>query len=351
VTVLRSASAARHAAPPAIRPATTDDLIACAHVWRDALADYLARLNQPVMLGDLEPVRRLLAHLLATDPDMFLVATRAPDAGVTVRDAIGANGERIVGFGSATVRGRSWFLAMLFVAPDEQASGLGARLLERTFPPGRRPASRGADGPDAADGWTFGTVTDSAQPISNALYARLGLVPRVPMLHLAGEVRRPSGLPRLPTGMDGVPFDELVADDDSGRIRSSLEVAIGELDRELLGYEHPQDHAFLRTEKRLGVLYRDRDGLVAGYGYTSRLGRVGPVAVRDPRLLPAVLGHLLHVVRPAGAFSTWVPGAAGDAVSVLLDAGLRLELFPALHCWDRPSVDDTRYVPITMALL
>jgi GNAT superfamily N-acetyltransferase len=353
VTVSRPASVGRRAAPPAIRAATPDDLVACAHVWRDGLADYLGRLNQPVMLGDLEPVRRLLAHLLATDPARFWVATRPQgDGGLPGRDTAGANGERIVGFGSATVRGTSWFLAMLFVAPGEQARGLGAQLLDRTLPPGRRPAHAGApDGTDTGDGWTFGTVTDSVQPISNALYARLGLVPRVPMLHLAGEIRRPSAFPALPEGMDGVRFDDLVADDDSGRVASSLEAAVADLDRELLGYDHPQDHGYLRAEKRLGVLYRDRDGFVAGYGYTSRVGRLGPVAVRDRDLLPAVLGHLLGVVRPTGAFSTWVPGAAGDAVSVLLEAGLRLEPFPALHCWDRPSVDDSRYIPITMALL
>ena len=35
--------------------------------------------------------------------------------------------ERIVGFVSATIRGDVWFLAMLFVHPEEQAAGLGRR--------------------------------------------------------------------------------------------------------------------------------------------------------------------------------------------------------------------------------
>ena len=54
---------------------------------------------------------------------------------------------------------------------------------------------------------------------------------------------------------------------------------------------------------------------------------------------------------PAGAFSAWVPGAAGAAVATLLAAGLRLEDFPALVCWDRPFADFERYVPITLAVL
>jgi GNAT superfamily N-acetyltransferase len=337
---------------PTLRLAHADDLPACTHVWRRALAEYLLRLNQPDVLTDLDPIRRLLAHLLSTDPARFWVATRpaASGRGSPRAETIGHDGERVVGFASANVRGTAWFLAMLFVDPPEQGRGLGAALFEQTLPPGRRPAAGPAS--RGTDGWTFGTATDSVQPISNALYARLGLVPRVPMLHLAGEVRRPSAFPPLPDGMDGIRFDALVdapgADPD---VESRLAAAIADVDRELLGYAHPEDHAYLARESRIGVLYRDRAGYVAGYGYTSRVGRVGPVAALDRALLPALLGHLLGVVRPAGAFSTWVPGAAGDVVSASLAAGLRLEPFPALHCWDRPSVDDTRYIPITLALL
>lgn len=360
MTVPRIVRSRRLAGPrPVLRPAELDDLVACTHVWRSSLADYLLRLNQPDVLTDLEPVRRLLTHLLTTDPASFWVATRDADGpnGYAPPERRGARGEPIVGFASANVRGRAWFLAMLFVEPGDQARGLGSALLERTLPAGHRPAGMAPAG-QADDGWTFGTATDSAQPISNALYARLGLVPRVPMLHLAGEVRRAPAFPALPDGMEAIRFDELTGDDGttndderSGEGRRQLDAAVAEIDQELLGYEHPEDHAYLRRENRVGFAYRDRSGFLAGYGYTSRLGRVGPVAVRDPGLQPAVLGHLLGAIRPAGAFSTWVPGVAGGSVSALLRAGLRLEPFPALHCWDRPSVDDTRYVPITLALL
>ena len=53
----------------------------------------------------------------------------------------------------------------------------------------------------------------------------------------------------------------------------------------------------------------------------------------------------------AGAFSAWIPGSASGALAVLLEAGLRLEDFPALVCWDRPFADFERYVPITLAVL
>ena len=64
-------------------------------------------------------------------------------------------------FVSARVRDSHWFLSMLFVLPDEQATGVGRLLLERVLP-------------SADSGMTLATATDSAQPISNALYSRTG---------------------------------------------------------------------------------------------------------------------------------------------------------------------------------
>ena len=38
-------------------------------------------------------------------------------------------------------------------------------------------------------------------------------------------------------------------------------------------------------------------------------------------------------------------------VQLLLAAGLRLEPFPILMCWDEPVTDYTRYLPISPGLL
>ena len=93
------------------------DLDGCTRIWRRGIEDYQGRLNQPAMPDDLAPLRRLLAHLLTTDPDRFWVAVR------TRRD-----GDRpVVGFASASLREGLWFLAMLFVRPGVQADGIGRR--------------------------------------------------------------------------------------------------------------------------------------------------------------------------------------------------------------------------------
>jgi ribosomal protein S18 acetylase RimI-like enzyme len=309
--------------PVAIRPATRADLTACTYIWSAGLGDYLTRLNQPWFAGDLEPLERLLAHFLATDPSLFLVATTPS------RESPG--GERIVAFGSATVREDVWFLAMLFVHPEFQRRGIGRDLFLRLLP-------------DSSAGFARGTATDSVQPMSNGLYARFGLVPRQPVLNLVGYVERPDAFPPLPDGTRAEQpstAQELARADDE----------TAALDRLVLGRERPADHAFVRTDGRLPFVFRRSDGAAVGYAYIAKSGRFGPVAARDPALLAPIVGHLLRAVRPPGAYASWIPGAAGELVVALLQAGLRVEGFPTLLLWDRPIGDFSRYVPINLALL
>ncbi len=317
------------------RPATVDDLTACERVWRDGLNDYLVRLGQLAVPEDNPGLRRLHAHALATDPDGFRVATR---------DA------RVVAFGSALRRGAVWFLSMLFVEPAEQARGVGRRLLGELLP----------DGPGTA---ILATATDSAQPVSNGLYASLGIVPRMPLLNLVGRPHHGWVAPPLPAGVTAAPLPDAGAADaaatGAGAVAAGAEglagvglaAEVARLDREVLGFEHPEDHAFARLERPAAFAYRDGSGRLVGYGYTSEVGRIGPVAVRDEALLAPVVGHLLAAVRPRGASAIWLPGAAGPAVGMALGAGLRLEDFPLLVCWTEAFADFSRYVPISPGLL
>ena len=314
---------------PDLRPARPDELMTCAAIWRVSINDYIERLNQPAIPDDLRPIAAVFAHLQATDPERFVVATRP------VADAPG--GERVIGFASAVVRGRLWHLAMLFILPEEQGVGLGRTLLERVLPP-------------AEAGLHLATAIDSAQPVSNALYIRYGMLPRVPVLHLIGELRHPEALPELPAGVSATPFESIAAGPPDGPGQRELSAAVDGIDREVLGYEHPQDHDYLRAGGRRGFLYRDVGGTPLGYGYGSEVGRVGPVAVLRPDLLGPVLGHLLLAVRPRGAYAAWIPGTATDALTTLLAAGLRIDEFPILFCWDRPLIDYTRYLPSSPAL-
>ena len=322
-------SGARAANAVSYRPVRTDELAACAEVWRDGINDYTRRLNQPDVPPETASLLRLYAHLQSTDPERFVVAT------MPATEAGGA--ERIVAFAAALMRERLWFLSMLFVRPGLQGAGLGRALLARVGP---------ADG----EASFRATATDSAQPISNALYASAGIVPRIPLLNLIGLPQHPNAFGSLPSGIVSTAFVDL-ADGPGGEGHRRLAEAVDTLDREVLGVAHPADHRFLRQESRTGWLYHGPDGTAVAYGYATEAGRIGPVAVRDPELLAPILGHLSNAVTPRGAFALWLPGTADRAVVPALQAGFRLDQFPVLLCWDRPFADLTRYLPISPGLL
>ena len=248
-----------------------------------------------------------------------------------------AGGKRIVAFAAAVMRERLWFLSMLFVRPGLQGAGLGRALLARVAPAEGEASFRA-------------TATDSAQPISNALYASAGIVPRIPLLNFIGLPQDPAAFGTLPSGIVPTAFAQLVGEP-GGEGHRRLAGAVDALDREVLGVAHPADHRFLRQENRTGWLYRGPDGATEGYGYASEAGRIGPVAVRDPALLAPILGHLTSAVIPRGAFALWLPGTADRAVVPALRSGFRLDQFPVLLCWDQPFADLTRYLPISPGLL
>jgi GNAT superfamily N-acetyltransferase len=308
------------------RLANEADLPDCGRLHRIAIDDYTMRMGFPPSPPENPGLLRLHAHTLATDPPRFQVAERAGrDGSVTV-----------VAFGSAVERGPFWFLSMLFVDPAEQARGLGRELLQRILPPEA-----------ARAGMQLATCTDSAQPISNGLYATFGMVPRMPFLNLLGRPREGWTPPPLPAGVTAERA-EPAAD---GRLAAADQAELDALDLELNGWSHPQDHAFDLRERPWLFRYRDAGGRLLGYGYTSEVGRTGPVAVREEALLLPVLAHLLTAVIPRGASSVWLGGHASEPVAALIRAGLRLEGFPILACWSAPYADFTRYVPTSPGLI
>ena len=260
----------------------------------------------------------------------------------------------MVGFGSAYVRGSTWFLAALMVAPGVQASGVGSALMDRTqaardVAPGE--AVPGPDDPMDSGITAWGMSTDALQPISNALYARRGIIARVPAWRMTGEVRRWSAFPPVPASMRLVPFEAEVDAEAPGGPRPVAEL-VAELDRELLGYEHPQDHGWMRNEGRLGFLLVDRvTGAPQGYAYGAGSGRVGPVAALDPSLHAVLLGVAIRETPVIGPVAVWILGSADAATRVLLEAGLRYDGAPGLFCWSTDDHPFRRYLPAAMAII
>jgi GNAT superfamily N-acetyltransferase len=361
--------------PIGYRPPRRSELADCALIWYSAVDDYMARLNRPLPPPYLDPLLALLEHLLVTDPERFLVAVRPAPPGTTT-----GRPERVVGFGIAVQREHVWFLSQLYVLPEEQRQGIGRAILTQIMPSlaqAPRPDEATATTPSQHDragrrDGVLATCTDSAQPASNGLYARYGIVPRVPVFNLVGQPADPSPLPALPSGIDPVAMDRhgpraaRVASIRAGSVEleraapdlaepdwpiDCIDRAVDSIDRAILGYAHAVDHAHLRATGRTGFVYMTAAGEPLGYGYSSEVGRFGPVATLDQTLTAPVIGHLMTAIKPRGATSAWVPGANDRALVALLRAGLRIEGFPAQLCWTRPFAAFDRYVPASLALL
>jgi len=217
-------------------------------------------------------------HLLEHDAERCVVAERdgAP-----------------VAYASAWARGDAWFLASLFVRPDAQADGVGNALLDAVW--GDFPHRR--------------TLTDAIQPVSNALYARRGLVPAAPVLAFSGRprVRDPTELGPTSQGTDAT---------------ADLHV----VDETAYGFDRALDHAYWATIARRTVWRRDGDP--AAYSYAFPNGPIGPVAGLTPADAAAALTS--ELARATGDVIVRVPGPARALVQAALAAGLRFGPTPGL---------------------
>ena len=315
--------------PYVLRPAAQDDVSACVDVFHRSSEALMASRRETIPPRNSPPIARLFEHLIETGPVHAWVAVA---------------GGSIVGFALAHRRGDRWFLGFLFVLEAWQRGGMGRALLEQVLPADR-------------DRCTLGVCAEAIQPVSTGLYARFGMVPRMPVYLLAGELR-PDALGRDPDRLSVTPLSAL---DDAPRElgggspfgpRALGRVAA--LDRELLGIERTEDHRFWRATGRLGLLFHgpgDADGAALGYGYVQPSGRLGPILVREPSLLTPALAELTDAVVPPGAWQAIVPGVAAHALVPLLAGGLRIEGGPAVYAsdWAGPPFD--RYLPMNFALV
>lgn len=290
------------------RPATAEDLVATYEVFVAAANDLRARSGRPPI--DDTPQRRGWAipfrrHVLANDGAGFHVAE---DDG------------RVVGFGIATVRERVWYLAALHVLPAYQARGVGREVLRRCL----------AAAPPRS---VRIVISESSQPVSNALYAKHGMYQWAPLLHVEGPIPARLDAPRLDQ-------ETLRADDEA-----MLET-LDTIDRDVLGVARTVDHRYWLAQPGVaGLLFR-RGAEVSGYAYASDAGKVGPVAVRSPRDVPPVLAASLASAAERGArvASLVVPGHCRSAVAYLLENGSRFGESINLLLASRPFGRMDRYL-------
>jgi GNAT superfamily N-acetyltransferase len=277
------------------------DLEVLGEVFYEADDELNMRRGLPKTPRNPMPLLRLFDHIVQGSPQRGWLAERDG---------------RIEGFGIAAQRGEMTFLAFLFVRPDAQASGIGRALLERAM----------------ANSEYRAVCIGAIQPISAALYAQYGMVPRVPLFMFSGKPN--TRLRALPKNLELGPV--------------SLE-AVADLDQDVTGLTRPGDHsAWEKWDRERVGLYRK--GELVGYGYVQSVGRLGPVIVRESEHLLPFVGALMDHLPDVETWLLNVPGPAAETFQALLRAGLRLEGPPVVYCATELRIDHSRYVPSTFAL-
>ncbi|NUT15831.1 MAG: GNAT family N-acetyltransferase [Cupriavidus sp.] len=290
-------------------------------VVRPASAGELARAEELVTssINDLTVRHGFGPIATSRSPDFQVFCLQDDPRGVWLAEE---NGE-IVGFALSWVCGRLWFLAELFVAPGRQGQGIGNELLDRTM---QHASESGAT--------EKSLITFAFNVVSQGLYVRHGLFPRVP-IHLC-SAERESLVPHVQdSALRATPIQSTAAD---------LEM-LRQLDVATLGVSREKHHRYLLRDPRMKGVFLEDGGERVGYAYIAATGHIGPLAVMHAHAMPEAFRAALAMAVAGNAkkISVFVPGMS-EALAIAASHSMRFAL-PMVLMSTRDYGDWTRYLP------
>lgn len=262
--------------------------------------------------GSLASVRPVDFHLFSwkNEPEGFWAAEQ--------------DGET-VGFAFSWVCGDLWFLAELFIAPAMQGRGIGHELLKRTL-----------DQAKQAGAAHKALITFTFNRVSQALYVRHGLFPRVPIYMVGGA--RDAIVPRLPAGR----LRHARIENTAAHLGS-----LAAIDASALGISREKHHKYLLGEAATkGFLLYAGDGDCVGYVYVNADGHIGPFAVVRADAAAPAFATALHLAAESGAsqVSAFIPGPSEAPLRMAIETGMRIVL-PMVLMSSHDFGDWSRYLP------
>lgn len=212
---------------------------------------------------------------------------------------VAEDGDRVVGMMIFWVRDTFWFLAYLFVAPEDQNRRVGTHLLDAAF----RNAS-----PSSIVNRAL--ITYAYNLTSLGTYMKYGIFAREPVYKMAGP--SPCVRQRLSTRVaaDTVKFEA------SQEIFGDLDA----IDRAVLGFSRRKHHVFfLQRKDGQGYLFRNGQD-VLGYSYVWNNGQVGPLAASSEGAFEDIFRASLSLAaeRNTEEVSLLTPGSNESAISLAL---------------------------------
>ncbi len=273
--------------PPIYRPIEHTDLKAIAGVFVESL-------NHRQIAVGLEPLVDL------NDPhaweEMWQTVRRPLFEHVSAHAGTGWLAEvdgKVSGYARTIQREHVCQLTELFVSPGQQKAGLGRELLKRAF---INVESRSK------------LILANSNPAAISRYLRSGVYP----VSTIFDLERKAEARPIETDLEARPITN----------DADTQVALNEIDRAILGYIRPEEHAWLCSQ-RSGFLYW-RNGIPQGYAYAGQWN--GPMAALAPEDMPAILAHAETIAAQAGeTFGLMVPMPNRSAMMHLIERGFTLD--------------------------
>jgi GNAT superfamily N-acetyltransferase len=232
--------------------------------------------------------------------------------------------DAILGFAWSWTCAELWFLAQLFVLPDQQGRGIGNELLTRTFAHAEQSGAKHR-----------ALITFPFNIVAQGLYLKNGLLPRCPIYMLNVPPKRIIGR------VAGPMFDPRPLAATAAHLRE-----LASIDAQALGTSREKHHRYLLNDgsNRAFGLYADGD--CVGYVYISPEGHIGPLAAKRDDALGAAFATALNLAAELGSpqVSAFLPGTADAALEIAAAHGMRITLPMVLMA--TPGFGNwTRYLP------
>jgi hypothetical protein len=162
----------------------------------------------------------------------------------------------MAGFALSWVRGSLWYLAHLFVRPDQQGRDIGRNLMDRAMRHGKD-----------SEITNRALSTLAYNPVSISLYSRYGIYPREPLYWMEGPTQNV-------TAINEVAELAVQRAENFQTARKTLT----EIDNNCIGYPREKNHEFLLSLPAYKCYIYSLHDRPVGYAYVAQNGRVGPAA-------------------------------------------------------------------------